>query len=78
MESMTVRCPNCRKKQDEPYPERCGCGQSLLAVLPTRGHAADVRRSGTVALVRRGAGRSRGAGTHTGDRASFTTGENDW
>jgi hypothetical protein len=31
--SMTVRCPKCRKKHDEPYPNRCGCGQSLLSVL---------------------------------------------
>ena len=32
-ESMTVRCPNCQKKQEEPCPKRCGCGRSLLAVL---------------------------------------------
>jgi hypothetical protein len=31
--SMTVRCPKCRKKHDEPYPNRCGCGQSLVSVL---------------------------------------------
>lgn len=30
---MTVRCPNCQKKQEEPCPKRCGCGRSLLAVL---------------------------------------------
>ena len=34
--SMTVRCPKCRKKQEEPYPKRCGCGESLVAVLATR------------------------------------------
>lgn len=32
----TVRCPNCQKRQEEPYPERCGCGQSLLQVLASR------------------------------------------
>lgn len=30
---MTIRCPRCRKKHDDPAPERCGCGESLLALL---------------------------------------------
>ena len=43
MEAITVRCPNCQKKQQEPCPKRCGCGRSLLAVL------ADLR--GTARVV---------------------------
>jgi hypothetical protein len=33
---MSVRCPKCRKKHDEPYPKRCGCGQSLVTLLAAR------------------------------------------
>ena len=36
MESTTVRCPRCRKKQPEPCPERCGCGESLMKWLAPR------------------------------------------
>ena len=61
MESTTVRCPNCRKKQEEPYPKRCGCGQSLLSVL-TASAVATVPRLGTAALAGR-----------TDDRAQFFT-----
>ncbi len=78
MEPMTVRCPNCRKKQEEPYPQRCGCGQSLLTVLAARGHAADARRSGTAAMARRVAGRTRAAGAQATERTPFESGENDW
>ena len=35
MESSTIRCPHCRKKQPEPCPKRCGCGQSLVNLLAT-------------------------------------------
>jgi hypothetical protein len=42
MESSTIRCPHCQKKQPEPCPKRCGCGQSLVALLavPNRMPAA--------------------------------------
>jgi hypothetical protein len=30
---LSLRCPNCRKKQQPPFPQRCGCGQSLIAAL---------------------------------------------
>lgn len=36
MDSTPLRCPNCRKKQPEPCPTRCGCGQSLLAARAKR------------------------------------------
>jgi hypothetical protein len=38
---MTIRCPKCRKRYDEPHPKRCGCGQSLLAVLAAERRPAD-------------------------------------
>lgn len=33
---MTIRCPRCRKKHDDPAPERCGCGESLLNQVVAR------------------------------------------
>lgn len=30
---MSVRCPKCQKKHVQPYPNRCGCGQSLVSAV---------------------------------------------
>jgi len=78
MPSTTVRCPNCRKKQEEPYPQRCGCGQSLLAAIAAYGRAAEARRPDVAAVTRYDAGRSLAAsGSHGPDRA-IESGDNEW
>lgn len=45
MTPATLRCPHCRKKQPEPWPKRCGCGQSLLALVATFRDATGTRQS---------------------------------
>lgn len=70
-----MRCPNCRKKQEEPYPQRCGCGQSLLAGLAARGGTADVRPS-TLKLVRRAIERPRSVHAVVGQ--SPVPDDNEW
>jgi hypothetical protein len=54
MEPTSVRCPRCRKKQAEPCPKRCGCGESLLNVLAARRVLSDTRRPAGTAENRRG------------------------
>lgn len=78
MEPTPVRCPHCRKKQDEPCPTRCGCGQSLLAVIAERERRlADAAQSKLTTPVRRGAERigSLPAGAGAGSRVDS---DNDW
>lgn len=68
MKSTTLRCPNCRKKQEEPYPKRCGCGQSLLTLLEARRSAA--KRLQVPPATGREDRLAAGAGV--------TSGENEW
>jgi hypothetical protein len=83
MQSMTVRCPKCRKKQEEPYPNRCGCGQSLLAALAARRSVAEDERTGP-ARPARSVGREASrlpASAATGQPSSADgcePGENEW
>ena len=53
MEPTTVRCPRCRKRQAEPCPKRCGCGESLLDVLAARRAEASRQLSGTAGRAAR-------------------------
>jgi len=71
MESTTIRCPNCRKKHEEPCPKRCGCGQSLLTVLAARRVVANAPREGRAKLVRTGT-------WHSSAEALVATGDNEW
>jgi hypothetical protein len=65
---MTIRCPRCQKKHDEPCPKRCGCGQSLLGALAAGRRSTDGHRP----LPALAAARQRGNGIPT------ESGENEW
>lgn len=84
MDLTPVRCPHCRKKQDEPCPKRCGCGQSLLAELAARSGETEASLAGGLKLARLAAQRPQvlAANVSPGDPQSLVGGprasDNEW